>query len=84
MNHEDSVHKSKGLVARVYGIIDVLLPGEIFPDGNSQVLAAVYYFQCVPMDLIAAIDYSSPVWFDLDYSTILWVELHLPGCFSSL
>ena len=32
-------------------------PGEIFTDGNSQVLAAVNYFQCVSMDLIVGIDF---------------------------
>ena len=56
-----SPDKSKGFVGLVYSVINVLPPGEIFTDGNSQVLAAVNYFQSVSMDLIVSIDYSSPV-----------------------
>ena len=56
-----SPDKSKGFVGLVYSVINVLPPGEIFTDGNSQVLAAVNYFQCVSVDLIVGIDYSSPV-----------------------
>ena len=56
-----SPDKSKGFVGLVYSVINVLPPGEIFTDGNSQVLAAVNYFQSVSMDLIVGIDYSSPV-----------------------
>ena len=79
-----SLDKSKGFVGLVYSIINVLPPGEIFTDGNSQVLAAVNYFQCVSMDLIVGIDYSSPVRVDPEYGTFLRVELHLLGCFPSL
>ena len=50
----------------------------------KYVLDADYYFRCVSMDLIASIDYSSPVWVDPEYSTFLRMELQLPGCFPSL
>ena len=33
----------------------MLPPGEIFTAGNTQVLAAVYHFQCMFMDLIVGI-----------------------------
>ena len=52
-----STNKSKGFVGLVYSVVNVLLPGEISTDGNTQVLAAVNYFQCVSMDLIFGIDY---------------------------
>ena len=56
-----SPDKSKGFVGLVYSVINVLPPGEIFTDGNSQVLAAVNYFQCVSMDLIVGIDYEMTI-----------------------
>ena len=56
-----SPDKSKGFVGFVYGIINVLPTGEIFTDDNSQVIAAVNYFQCVSMDPIVGFDYSSPI-----------------------
>ena len=56
---------------------------EIFTDGYSKILTAVYYTQCMSMDLVDGVDYLSPVWVNPDFSTFLLVELHLSHSFSS-
>ena len=62
----------------------MLSPGEVFADGDSKIFTAVYHFQGVTVDLVAGIDYLSSVSVDPYYCTLLWVKLHLPGCFPFL
>ena len=62
----------------------MLPPGEVFADGDSKIFATVYHFQGVTVDLVAGVDYLSSVRVDPYNCTLLWVKLHLPGCFPFL
>ena len=59
-------------------------PSQVFTDGDTKVLAAVDYFQCVSMSLVAGVDSLSPVGAYSYNSALRRVESHLPGLLPSL
>ena len=62
----------------------MFLPGEVLADSDTQVLAAVYYLQCMAMNMVVGLQDLFLVGADSDDCAFVGVEFHLPGFFSSL
>ena len=65
-------------------VVNVFLPGEVLADSDTQVLAAVYYLQCMAMKMVAGLQDLLLVGADSDDCAFVGVEFHLPGFFPSL
>ena len=71
-------------VGLVYCVVNVFLLGEVLVDSDIKVLAAVYYLQCMAMNLVVGLKDLFPVGADSDDCAFVGVKFHLPGFFPSL
>ena len=62
----------------------MFLPGEFLADSDTQVLAAVYYLQCMAMNMVVGLQDLFLVGADSDDCAFVGVEFHLPCFFPSL
>ena len=62
----------------------MFLPDEVHADSDTQVLAAVYYLQCMAMNMVVGFQDLFLVGADSDDCAFVGVEFHLPGFFPSL
>ena len=58
-------------------VVNVFLPGEALADSDTQVLAAVYYRQCMAMNMV--VGHQDLFLVGADSDAYVGVEFHLPG-----